>query len=370
MIEACFDRSGATGASMGLLRCMLAMLATAFLGLALPGPALAGKIVAVGDLHGDYEAFLDILEAAGLADGAGRWTAGDTVFVQLGDVTDRGPDSLKIIRLLDRLEKAAPADGGQVIALVGNHEAMNLTGDLRYVHPGEYAAFANANSTTLRERVYQANKDTILAFYRQQGDKVTPSSARRKWMEENPLGKLEHRLAWRPTGEMGKWLVGKPAIALVGDTIFVHGGISVETAARPLEAVNAEVGAELAKGESLSYSILTDELGPLWYRGNVVREEPAPLAEGETPAPARPGIEEELGEVLAAWGAKRLVVAHTPHPPGIVASHDGRLVRVDTAISAYYGGVRSYLVIEDGQATAWRKDKGSLWVSEGLSSPQ
>ena len=62
-----------------------------------------------------------------------------TVLVQIGDVADRGPDSLKIIRQLMKLQREAAGRGGQVIALVGNHEAMNMTGDLRYVHPGEYA---------------------------------------------------------------------------------------------------------------------------------------------------------------------------------------------------------------------------------------
>ncbi len=75
----------------------------------------------------------------------------------------------------------------------------------------------------------------------------------------------------------------------LGDTIFVHGGLSAETAARPMDAINAEVGAELAKGESNADSILTDELGPLWYRGNVVREAPpapaAAPAEGVTRRP-------------------------------------------------------------------------------------
>ena len=69
------------------------------------------KVVAVGDLHGDYEAWLEIARQSGIADRTGRWAGGDTVLVQLGDLTDRGPDSLKIIRrrpmnLVERTEKA------------------------------------------------------------------------------------------------------------------------------------------------------------------------------------------------------------------------------------------------------------------------
>ena len=54
-----------------------------------------GKVVAIGDLHGDYEQYVRILRANDLVDGKLRWSAGDVHLVQLGDVTDRGPDSLR-----------------------------------------------------------------------------------------------------------------------------------------------------------------------------------------------------------------------------------------------------------------------------------
>ena len=97
------------------------------------------RIIAIGDLHGDYEAFTQLLSQAELIDERGKWSGGSTILVQTGDVPDRGPDSLKIIQHLQRLQKQAPRRDGRVITLVGNHEAMNMTGDLRYVHEGEYA---------------------------------------------------------------------------------------------------------------------------------------------------------------------------------------------------------------------------------------
>ncbi len=115
--------------------------------LAKPAPE---RIVAVGDLHGDYDAWTAIARAAGLTDAKGRWAAGATTLVQMGDVADRGPDSLKIIRHLMKLQREASKRGGRVIVLVGNHEAMNMTGDLRYVHPGEYRAFVDRNSEARR----------------------------------------------------------------------------------------------------------------------------------------------------------------------------------------------------------------------------
>ncbi|HSG35271.1 MAG TPA: metallophosphoesterase [Sphingomonadaceae bacterium] len=354
-----------------LLRILLAFLAAAA-PVALQAADEPQRIVAVGDLHGDYEAYLEIVEAAGLSDRRARWTGGETVLVQLGDITDRGPDSRKIIEHLMKLEREAADADGQVIVLVGNHEAMNVQGDLRYVHPGEYAAFETKSSRELRERIYEANRDAILAFYAEQLPEGPVSVIKDLWLEANPLGKFEHRLAWAPDGELGKWLIGHQAIAKVGDTLFVHGGISVETAARPLETVNAEVTAALAKGESYEPSILTDELGPLWYRGNVVREpvpEPVEGTAAPAPAPPRPSIEDELAQVLEAYGASRLVVAHTPRLQGIAASHGGRLVRVDTGISASYGGLRTFLEIVDGKAVAHYKNDAGGWVSENLANP-
>ena len=35
--------------------------------------------------------------------------------------------------------------------LIGNHEFMNVVGDLRYVHAGEYEAFVTVRSAELRD---------------------------------------------------------------------------------------------------------------------------------------------------------------------------------------------------------------------------
>src|SRR5579864_4282595 len=99
------------------------------------------RIVAVGDVHGDYDQLEAVLKTAGLIDAQGNWAGGKTHLVQTGDILDRGPDSRKCMDLLMRLEKQAEEAGGYVHALIGNHEAMNVYGDLRYTSPGEFAAF-------------------------------------------------------------------------------------------------------------------------------------------------------------------------------------------------------------------------------------
>lgn len=314
------------------------------------------RIVAVGDLHGDYEAWIAIARDARLIDGRNRWAGGNTTLVQLGDITDRGPDSLKIIRHLQRLQKEAARAGGRVIVLVGNHEAMNVTGDLRYVHPGEFAAFADRNSEARRDAVYKANAKALEAFYHAGDPSLSPAAIRAKWMAETPLGKLEHQAAWSPSGELGKWAADLPAVVRLGDTLFVHGGLSVSyTAMGGLDEINRRVKAALQAGESSPTSIINDPLGPLWYRGLIMRGgafeqevAAAAAASGIAPAP-RPPIAEELNLVLTAFGVKRLVVGHTPQVKGIASLHGGRLLVVDTGISRAYGGQPSWLEIAQGR---------------------
>src|SRR5438270_1061352 len=188
------------------------------------------RIVAVGDLHGDYSAWQDIARGAGLIDAKGHWMGGKTILVQLGDITDRGPDSLNIVRSLQQLQKEAPRKGGKAIAVLGNHEAMNLLGDNRYTTPGEYAAFADDQSAARRERVYDANRARLEAAARAADPKATPQQVRSAWTVEHPLGWVEHRLAWSPSGELGKWATSNSAIIKIGSTLFVHGGVSAEYA--------------------------------------------------------------------------------------------------------------------------------------------
>jgi hypothetical protein len=221
------------------VRLFAAALVAAAPAVALPPPS-APRIVAVGDLHGDFSAWRDISRAAGLVGPKGQWTGGRTTLVQVGDVVDRGPDSLDIIRELMRLQKEAPRQGGRVIVLVGNHEAMNLTGDLRYVTPGEYAAFAGRKSTELRDRLYEAKKSEIEARYRAKDPSRSAAAIREAWIKATPLGWVEQRLAWTPGGEIGRWVSRNPAVAMVGGNLFVHGGLSAEYSKLQIDELNRQ----------------------------------------------------------------------------------------------------------------------------------
>lgn len=317
------------------------------------GPANAAapqRIVAVGDLHGDFQAWLTIARAAGLIDSRNHWAARNTTLVQMGDIADRQADTLKIIRNLQQLQKEAPRKGSRVIVVLGNHEAMNLIGDYRYVTPGEYAAFADDRSAWRRDKLYELNKAAIEASYRARDPKMTAEAMRAAWIAATPLGWVEHKLAWMPSGELGKWATGNPAVVKIDGTLFVHGGLSAEYAKIPMEELNRRVAAAMAAADESPTSILTDPLGPLWYRGLVRADADAESVRKPAPGP-RPTAEQELATVLAAYGAQRMVVGHTPNLAGIAIDYGGRLIRIDTGISRHYGGPLTWLEIVGDKVT-------------------
>ncbi len=151
------------------------------------------------------------------------------------------------------------------------------------------------------------------------------SAVKARWMKETPLGWVEHRLAWRPAGELGKWVLGNPAVAVVYGNLFVHGGISVEYSKATVDELNRRVADALSAGDRSPGSIVNDPLGPLWYRGLVERE-----AGG-----VRPPIEQEVATVLSAYRVKRIVVGHTPLLSGVAILQDGTVVRIDSGNSRY-----------------------------------
>ena len=251
-----------------------------------------------------------------------------------------------------QLQKAAKRTGGRVVTLVGNHEAMNMLGDLRYTTPGEFAAFANSGSAARREQTYQAFRTQIETVYRAMDPKMTSDAIKQAWFKVTPLGWVEQRAAWKPDGELGAWARSNPAVVKIGDMVFVHGGISAEYAKFPIDDINRRVAAALTAVDDSPKSILNDPLGPLWYRGLAGRDKDA---EAERPAATgpRPTIDQEVDTVLAAYGAKRIVIGHTPSLSGLIFSPNGRLIRIDTGISRFYGGPLTWLEIVGDKVTPY-----------------
>src|SRR5262249_24293466 len=117
-----------------------------FIALSIADTAATERVVAIADIHGDLDAFVGILQRAQLIDPGKHWAGGRAILVQIGDLLDRGPKVRDVMDLLMSLQREAQRQGGRVVVLMGNHEAMNLFRDLRYVSNEDTARFASGRS--------------------------------------------------------------------------------------------------------------------------------------------------------------------------------------------------------------------------------
>jgi hypothetical protein len=304
------------------------------------------RIVAVGDVHGAYDQFLEILQTAGVVDRRGRWAGGKTHLVQMGDVVDRGPDSRKALDLLQRLEREAARAGGRVHALIGNHEAMRLMADLRYVVPGEYKAFVDGSSNDLRR-----------AFIEQ-----SPPEQRAQFEKELVPGMLEMIRAFGPKGDYGSRIRASNAVVRINGVVFLHGGISPAVAPTPCSTINETVRRELSVDlektrTTPNESLTAREDGPLWYRG--LAQEPDTF-------------EPQVIAILEAQKARAIVVGHTVAITGRVTTRfGGRVLMIDTGMQPAYAadGRASALEIRGDVFTAIYKDRREVVAGGRIRPP-
>lgn len=278
------------------------------------------RVVAVGDVHGDYDQLVAVLKSAALIDDQGNWTGGKTHLVQVGDVLDRGPDSRKAMDLLIRIEKQAPEAGGYVHALIGNHEAMNVYGDLRYTSAGEFAAFRDENSEKVRASELKKERPADPA----------------QWLAQHPLGYFEHRQQMGLGGYYGKWIAGHDSVIKINDSLFLHGGIGPKYASTKIRDMNQRVREELEDPNKLNGGIVRDMEGPLWYRG---------LAQGDD------SLAPLVDKIRKNFGVSRIVVGHTYANAAITPRFDGKVILIDIGLSRVYDGIGKVgcLVIDSGK---------------------
>ena len=252
------------------------------------------RLVALSDVHGQYDLMTRLLQANGIIDGNRDWAWGNGHLVMTGDLFDRGEHVTEAFWLLYGLEQQARAAGGGLHFLVGNHEAMVLQGDLRYVHE-KYLA-----SVALLGQSYPElhGEDSVL----------------------------------------GQWLRSKPVLLQAGEVLFVHGGIHDTYLALglSLEQANDLYRASLGRSRAETkqdpvLSVLYDgKLGPLWYRGYFV----APTLD-----------KAQVDAIASRLGVSHIVVGHTSMEA--VESHfDGTVLAIDSSIKEGQSG--ELLFIEDG----------------------
>ncbi|WP_155297463.1 metallophosphoesterase [Deinococcus kurensis] len=209
----------------------------------------------VGDVHGAYDKLRATLLRAGLIDFDGSWTAGDTHLVFLGDYVDRGPHGLEVIRLVRSLEVQAQEVGGQVTALLGNHEVMFLA---------------------------------ALVFRHQ--DPLDRLGYRQYWLENG--GQLRDADLLEPSDLA--WLSSRPVMAASHGCLLIHAdSMMYVRLGSTLEEVNAEVARLLSAPDADEWGLFLN-----WFTERLAFA----LAQGE--AKAR--------RTLQTFGGQRIVHGHTP----------------------------------------------------------
>ncbi len=373
-------------------------------------PDSTQSLVAIGDVHGDFDDFCTILQRVGLRDEQRHWTGGKATLVQVGDLIDRGPKPREVMDLVMSLEEKAANAGGRVIPLLGNHEVMNLMGDLRYVTVQNYASFADSESEKRRRIAFErylkwrSSHPQLLAELYQP---VLPETEA-EWMTKHPLGFIEQRDAFSPKGVYGKWVRQRSALAKVGGIIFLHGGISPAVISMKLDEINARIRSEIQQFDEARQGLTDDDVllpfftlqeaaavaqaeiiaerksrtlsnearqakilkflgfsswlcvredGPLWFRGYDTWSEEEGVAQME--------------KILKAYDATSIVVGHTVQTTAHIRSRfGGKVMLIDTGmLSSYYpGGKPSALEInDDGRFTAVYLDQRVVLL-EGKSA--
>ena len=338
----------------------------------------SSRVVAFGDVHGAFDDWTQMLQEVGVVDAKLNWAGGNTHLVSLGDLIDRGPGSRKVVELLMKLDAQAEQAGGAVHLVLGNHEVMVMTGDLRYVSVAEFAAFTGDETAAEREQLF--------ADYRRFNPGGDDADVRRVFNDQYPPGFLALRKAFSQDGAIGSWLLQQPFVIRVNDKVYMHGGIASDVSEDSLKDLNGKLQGELresldsmdtlrAAGVMPWHVSYNDRLGFLnaraeefvaanpkkqadWFPAlqQVFEAQKAFVFSEDSPnwyrgtAMCHPYSESFNTErFLKRVGAKQLVMGHTPTRGDVHVRMDGLAIRLDTGmLKSVYKGRASALVSQGG----------------------
>lgn len=278
------------------------------------------RLIAVGDVHGDLQKLKEALRLAALINASDRWTGGTATVVQIGDVLDRGGEELKILYFLEKLKREAEESGGTIITMNGNHEIMNVEGDFRYVTEegldefrvwGDWFCVGNAMKS-------------LCDGLEKPKDPFSGIPLKFLGVNEELDRSIRCRIAaLRPDGPISvRFLSQNQTVLVMGDSVFVHGGLLPEHVLYGLERINEEVR-DWIKGSKGRFSpgYLRGRHSVVWLRK--FSRELARNCDCST-----------LEHVLATIpGAKRMIMGHTIQETGINGVCGNRAIRIDVGMS-------------------------------------
>jgi len=274
------------------------------------------RIVAVGDVHGDFKKLIRVLRHAKLINKNNDWIGTDSILVQIGDLTDRGPDFKQIIELFMKIREQAQKKGGIVYNLLGNHECYDMQSGYVLISKKDFDSFG---------------------------------------------GYLEREKAISINGKYGPFLRKEMNLTMiVDDNLFIHAGLTTKYAQKGIQELNDYVHDLLTNAPSFDvlyndyYSKnmshpfmyepmfdMTNKQSPLWTKF---------YSEG-----SEEEVCEEIDKVLDMVNAKRMIVGHVIQEYGKIRVRcNGKIFLIDVALSECLGNYGAYLEI--------RNDKREIWT--------
>jgi hypothetical protein len=252
------------------------------------------KIIVIGDVHGDYNAFVHCLKKSKLVNKDLNWIGGKTQVVQMGDILDRMPrtenytdedSEFTILNLIYKLQMQSFEVGGGFHCIIGNHELMNVMGMMDYVSKEGINHFGGKAN-----RIKALKPGSSISCY---------------------LGSF-----WNP-------------IIKIGNYVFCHGGISDTSSQYKIEDINLLMRSYLNGKTDLINSqhfkrLFLNDNSLCWYRKYSSKNKYKDI---------------ELNNLkifLKRFNAKSLVVGHTPQD-NINSIDNGLIWRVDCGMSDAFG---------------------------------
>jgi hypothetical protein len=210
--------------------------------------ALDREIIVLGEVQGAANTVAAFLEHLDLIDSEHHWVGGDTILVQTGDLIDDGEHVRAALDLFMRLQEEAAAAGGEVIVLMGNHEALNILGELLGVHPMAYQSFAGPDSEQRRRQVWEAWSTWRTQRAKAVGETFeAEGEAEAQWYAAHPPGWVEYVESMGPDGVYGAWLRSLPVAVEINDVLFIHGGVNQEIEDREVASMNRRAAEEIQR---------------------------------------------------------------------------------------------------------------------------
>lgn len=257
------------------------------------------KMFIVSDIEGQFEGFRKLLISGGVIDDKYNWTFGKGHLVICGDLFDRGLSVTESIWLIYKLEDLARAARGYVHTILGNHDIMNLSGDMRYVQP--------------------------------------------KYLEAAKILGVDYLSLYGTDTELGRWLRTKNTIEKIGDNLCMHAGVSpiINSLGLSVADINRlcrpyydKVKVLKGVGDAKIDPFFKGESSLFWYRGYFFDPK---------------ATESEVEETLNVFGVKRIIVGHTIVPGNIGFYYGGKVLGIDVN---RHGGDHQAAVLECGK---WHK---------------